>query len=74
MAKQGCVLSEAEIQRIIALLSTTEMSIGEIAQRMNCSRSAIASANRRFQVRDYSGRRSEWTTYNTEHRAETLST
>lgn len=60
MAKQGCSFQETEVRRILQLLATTEMSIGEIAQRAGCSRGAIVSINRRFQVRDYAGRRSSW--------------
>jgi hypothetical protein len=60
MAVQGKAFSETELQRIVYLLRTTEMAIGDIAQRMGCSRSAIASINRRFQVREYAGLRSVW--------------
>ena len=60
MAVQGKAFSETELQRIVYLLRTTEMTIGDIAQRMGCSRSAIASINRRFQVREYAGLRSVW--------------
>ena len=61
MARQGCFLSESEIRRIINLLSTTDITIADIAERMQCSRSAVASLNRKFQVREYLGRRSHWT-------------
>ena len=61
MAKQGCILSEDETRKIVALLATTEMTIGEIATRMRCSRSTVASVNRRYRVRDYAGLRSRWT-------------
>ena len=60
MAKQGSPLSDTELRRIIHLLNSTDMTIGQIAQRMGCSRSAIASINRRYQVRDYAGLRSVW--------------
>ena len=60
MAVQGKAFSETELQRIVYLLRTTEMAIGDIAQRMRCSRSAIASINRRYQVREYAGLRSVW--------------
>jgi hypothetical protein len=60
LARKGWILSEAEIRKIIALLSTTDMTILEIAQRMGCSRSAIASANRKFRVREYAGKRTRW--------------
>jgi hypothetical protein len=61
MAKQGCSLSGTEIQTIISLLSATDTAIPDIAERMGCSRGAIVSINRKFQVRNYSGRRSSWT-------------
>jgi len=62
MAIQGKAFSEAELRRIVSLLGSTEMTIGEIAKRMQCSRSAITSINRRFQVRQYAGLRSVWKT------------
>jgi hypothetical protein len=60
MAKQGCFLTEQELKRIVALLANTDMTIIEIAQRMMCSRSAIAAINRKFQVRKYEGLKSNW--------------
>ena len=60
MARQGCALQESEIRRIVNLLATTDMSLIEIAQRAGCSRGAIASINRRFQVREYGGHRTSW--------------
>src|SRR5688572_1370180 len=53
MARQGCAFSETEIDKIIDLLSRDDMSIAEIAARMQCSRSAVAGINRKFQVRFY---------------------
>ncbi len=61
MARQGCFFSEHEVQRIVTLLSTTDMTVAEIAARMNCSRSAVLSVNRKYQVRQYAGLRSNWT-------------
>lgn len=60
MARQGCALQESEIRRIVSLLASTDMSLIEIAQRTGCSRGAIASINRRFQVREYRGHRTSW--------------
>jgi IS30 family transposase len=60
MARQGFAFTETEVQKIISLLSKTDMSIAEIAERMGCGRSSIVSINRRHQVRDYSGRRNTW--------------
>jgi hypothetical protein len=42
------------------LLRESDMSLPEIADRMRCSRSAVASINRKFRVRLYEGRRSQW--------------
>lgn len=60
MGKQGCVLQDYEVRRIVSLLASTYMTIPEIAQRLSCSRSAVVSINRKFQVRDYAGQRSTW--------------
>src|SRR5215472_5349071 len=60
MARQGQSLSQDEVRKIILLLSETDMTIPEIATRMGCSRSAIASINRRCKVRLYNGLRSSW--------------
>lgn len=60
MAKQGCFFSPVQIRRIINLLITTDMTMAEIAERIQCSRSAIVSINRKFRVREYLGRRSGW--------------
>jgi len=57
---QGRYFSEAELRRIMMLLRDSELSLPEIADRMNCSRSAIAAINRKFQIRFYEGRRSQW--------------
>jgi hypothetical protein len=60
MARQGCALDEYQVGTILKLLATTEMSIPEIAQRIGCSRSAVGSINRKFQVRYYGGNRGKW--------------
>jgi len=57
---QGRYFSKGELDRIVMLLRDSEMSLPEIADRMRCSRSAVASINRKFQVRLYEGRRSHW--------------
>jgi hypothetical protein len=60
MAKQGCVLTEQEVQRIVELLATTDLNLEILAQRMGCSKSAVSSINRRYQVRIYGGCRQRW--------------
>jgi len=57
---QGRYFTEGEIERIVMLLRGSDMSLPEIADRMRCSRNAIASINRKFQIRRYDGRRSQW--------------
>jgi len=60
VARQGHAFSQEEIQRIIWLLSSTEMTIKQIAQRMQCTPSAIISINRKAGIRTYAGKRSSW--------------
>jgi IS30 family transposase len=60
MPKQGCRLHETEIRTIVRLLDSTDMTIGDIAQRLGRSRAAVISVNRRFRLRDYRGQRSSW--------------
>jgi hypothetical protein len=58
--RQGQVLHEAEILKIVGLLRSTELTLTEIATRMLCSRSYVAGINRRYRVRVYSGHRTTW--------------
>jgi len=60
MARQGWSMSEMEIRRIAYLLSETDLVVAAIAERMDCSKSAIMSINRRFQIRDYGKHRNRW--------------
>ena len=53
MAVKGVWISEEAIVRTVQLLSTTEMTIQEIANYMGCSRSVVLSINRKYQIRDY---------------------
>jgi predicted DNA-binding protein YlxM (UPF0122 family) len=62
MARQGKVFTDDQLQRILNLLSATEMTIAEIAERMQCSRSAVAAINRKHRIREYAGFRSRWIT------------
>jgi len=57
---QGKSFSDEELRRIVMLLRDSEMSLPDIANRMRCSRSAVASVNRKFQVRFYEGKRHQW--------------
>jgi len=58
--RQGQVLHEAEILKIVRLLRCTDLTLTDIATRMLCSRSYVAGINRRYQVRIYSGHRTTW--------------
>ncbi len=53
MSVKGVWLSEEPVRRTIQLLSTTEMTIQQIAQCMGCNRSVVLSINRKYQIRDY---------------------
>lgn len=57
---QGRSFTNEDLNRIVTLLQDSEMSLPDIAQRMSCSRSAVAAINRKFQVRAYDGKRSQW--------------
>ena len=57
---QGKYFSEDELNRIVMLLRDSDMSLREVADRMRCSRSAVAAINRKFQIRIYGGKRSHW--------------
>ncbi len=60
MTGKGRPLSEEELRRIASLLSSTDMSIQQIAERMARSNTAIITINRKLQIRSYSGRRTTW--------------
>jgi hypothetical protein len=60
MRGKGRSFLDSEIRRIVWLLTSTDMSITDIAKRMHCSVSAINSVNRKMKVRHYAGRRTSW--------------
>ena len=49
-------MSEAETDKILHLLRTTDISIPNLAKRFGVSRSHIAKLNQDHQVRSYSGK------------------
>jgi len=57
---QGRYFSPEEIDRIKSLLTSTDMTLQEIATRMECAKSSIVAINRMFQIREYRGRRNYW--------------
>jgi hypothetical protein len=58
--RQGQALDAQEVARIVRLLAETEMTLKEIADRMQCSHGAVGAVNRKYSVRDYGKRRSTW--------------
>jgi hypothetical protein len=56
MVGQKRYMSVESIFKIIHLLASTEMSVSEIAERMSCSRTTVASINRTYRVRPDKGR------------------
>ena len=57
---QGRYFSTDELNRILKLLRDSDLTLPEIADRMRCSRSAVAAINRKFQIRVYAGKRTQW--------------
>jgi hypothetical protein len=57
---QGRYFTLEEINRIVLLLRETDISLTDIATRMCCSKGAIVAVNRKFQIRAYEGKRSNW--------------
>jgi len=60
MPRQRRGFTPQEIQRIIWLLASTDMTMKQIAERMRCSHSAVVAINRKSNTRDYAGRRATW--------------
>ena len=56
MARQGCALTEQEVRRIIQLLLSTDMSIGDIARRIADTPRAPAAPGRARQAGDAGAR------------------
>jgi DNA-binding MurR/RpiR family transcriptional regulator len=57
--RQGERLPEKQIATIQRLLSDTDMTINEIAERVDRSKTAILRINEKFGIRKYAGR-SHW--------------
>jgi hypothetical protein len=58
-ASQGRKLSERQTSTIQMLLAKTDLSIAEIAERVERSRAVVVTINKRFKIRNYVGR-SHW--------------
>ena len=72
MRGQGRYFTTVEISKIVQLLSSTDLSITQIAQRMSCSSNAVTVLNKKHGVRRYSGRRTVWTTLGSDSRSESI--
>ena len=57
---QGRPLTELKINRIKMLLTTTDLSLPQIAERMGCTPGRVVSINQRFQIRMYGKSRTSW--------------
>ena len=57
---KGRHLSTETIEKIKALLATTDLSTGQIAARMDCSTSAVASINKKYPIRVYGKNKHRW--------------
>ena len=57
MANQEISLSEAEVEEIVRLLRSTQLTIQQIAKKARVSRAVVESINRRFEVRRRQSRR-----------------
>jgi hypothetical protein len=57
---QGRPFSTQEIERIKSLLRSTDLTLEEIATRMDCAKSSIVIINQTHQIREYRGRRRYW--------------
>jgi hypothetical protein len=64
MARSGIHLSPQIIEKVKALLSTTDLSMAQIAERIDCGRSAVASVNNKYRIRIYGKKRNSWTLNN----------
>ena len=60
MGVSGRSFSDETVRRVVWLLTSTDMTIEEIAKRMSCCRNTVLGINRKFRIRDYGGRRSSW--------------
>ena len=58
---EGVHFSTETIGKIKRLLAATDVSLADIADRMECSKSAITSINSKYGVRIYGNKKNRWT-------------
>ena len=73
--RQGQRLSDQKIAKIQRLLSDTDMTINEIAERIDHSKAVVLRINEKFGIRKYAGRshwsvNKDWTVVSSERRRE----
>jgi hypothetical protein len=61
MQRSGIPFSTERVEKIKGLLATTDLSLAEIAERMDCSRAAVAAINTKYRIRIYGKHRNTWT-------------
>ncbi len=59
--RHGNYLSNHELETILRLLRSTELTLPIIAARFEVSRATIHAVNLKFKIRNYSGKRATWT-------------
>ena len=57
---QGRYFSTEELDKIKYLLSSTDLTLQEIAMRMDCAKSSVVTINQNSHIREYRGRRCFW--------------
>jgi hypothetical protein len=56
LQRQGRRIAKEKVAKIQRLLAETDMTISEIAEGAGCSKSVICSINRKWGIRNYTGR------------------
>ena len=49
--RQGCPLSESEIQKIVSQLKHTAMPMSDIAATVGCTRRSVYEINKKYNIR-----------------------
>ena len=60
MPRHELPLHAVLVRRIVSLLSRTDFSLDEIAERMGCTASFVAAIDQKYEVREYQRLRKPW--------------
>jgi predicted DNA-binding protein YlxM (UPF0122 family) len=60
VGRQGRHFSQKQIKKITRLLAKTDLSMAEIANRMDCTTSAVSTVNRKYGIRIYAKKGGQW--------------